>query len=300
MSRYQTPTLLLAIFLIALCPVVAGAEEPIDETRPAAKEARVDIDEIINGSVTVIGWDREEVTIKGTLEDNVKGYQFTGTEKTIRFRLEYERGRNKRSRGETELTVQVPHGSDVWISGVNLTIDISEVLGDLELEAVNGEIAVHGSPRAVEVENVNGTIEIDASCHSIDVESVSGDIILSGARGEVSAATVSGDIEVIDSDLDEGDFESVSGSMTFTGNLKADGSLDFECHSGTVELSLPAGVSAEFDLTTFSGDIENDFGPDAERVNRYAPGKELSFTTGAGEADVSIETFSGDIVLKKR
>ncbi len=52
-------------------------------------------------------------------------------------------------------------------------------------------------------------------------------------------------------------------------------------------------------MTTFSGDIENQFGPPAERSSRYGPGKSLEFTAGGGDAEVSVEVFSGNVALRK-
>jgi hypothetical protein len=72
-----------------------------------------------------------------------------------------------------------------------------------------------------------------------------------------------------------------------------------ESHSGTVTLELPADTSAEFEIETFSGQIHNDFGPKARRTSEYGPGYELSFSTGSGEAEVSVESFSGGVYLKK-
>ncbi len=66
-----------------------------------------------------------------------------------------------------------------------------------------------------------------------------------------------------------------------------------------MELRLPAATAADFDVTTFSGNISNEFGPQARRTSEYGPGKELSFSTGAG-ARIVAKSFSGDVRLRKR
>jgi hypothetical protein len=53
-------------------------------------------------------------------------------------------------------------------------------------------------------------------------------------------------------------------------------------------------------VTTFSGAISNDIGPEAERSSKYTSEKELSFTAGGGAAEVSIESFSGTVKIKTR
>ena len=75
-------------------------------------------------------------------------------------------------------------------------------------------------------------------------------------------------------------------------------------HGGPVPgLSRPASadlssVSARFEVSTFSGRIDNDFGPDGERTSRFAPGRALEHTTRDGSARISIETFSGNVFLR--
>jgi DUF4097 and DUF4098 domain-containing protein YvlB len=300
MNRMKIVRLGIALSTLAACFTMSLAGTPIDERRPADAEARITIGNVINGSVTIKGWDRKEVVLSGTLGDGTEGLEISGSEKRIKIELDYPKGRWDRRIEDTDLIVQVPRLGEIHVSGVNADIEASEMMGTLELETVNGEIVITGAPRSIEAQTVNGSIEIDAESQEVDVESVSGEIVLSGLRGEVSAASVSGDIEITGGEFDEGDFASVSGSIHFEGILARDGTFDFESHSGTIRLLLPASVSADFEISTFSGDIENDFGPEARRTSDYAPGKELIFTTGDGAADVVISSFSGEVILRKR
>jgi len=67
-----------------------------------------------------------------------------------------------------------------------------------------------------------------------------------------------------------------------------------------VVLRLPADVSATFDVSTFSGGIENGLGAGEIRKNPLLPAKNLSFSSGSGDARVSIDAFSGHVrILKK-
>jgi hypothetical protein len=59
-------------------------------------------------------------------------------------------------------------------------------------------------------------------------------------------------------------------------------------------------VSADFSASTFSGEIENELGPAAQKSSRYTSEKNLSFSTGTGGAKVSVQTLSGAIRLRKR
>ena len=90
---------------------------------------------------------------------------------------------------------------------------------------------------------------------------------------------------------------------TFSGaitNELARATLAVESVSASVELILPAGLGAEFSVSTFSGDITNELGPAAEKSSKWTPEKELSFTTGSGGARITVETLSGAIHIRKR
>jgi len=65
-------------------------------------------------------------------------------------------------------------------------------------------------------------------------------------------------------------------------------------------LQVPADVSAAFDITTFNGEIENDFGQQPERTDKYVPGQELEFTNGSGAADISLNSLNGTIAIRKK
>jgi hypothetical protein len=86
----------------------------------------------------------------------------------------------------------------------------------------------------------------------------------------------------------------------FEGDVKDGAECDFESHSGAVVLRLASGISADFDVETFSGDIENELGPGPRRSSRFGPGLELSFTTGDGDAEINISTFSGNVRILSR
>ena len=80
----------------------------------------------------------------------------------------------------------------------------------------------------------------------------------------------------------------------------ADGRLDAESISGDVRLELVGAVNAEFDISSFNGEIRNCFGPKAVSTSEYAPGKELRFREGQGTAHVRIKTMNGDISVCRK
>ena len=95
--------------------------------------------------------------------------------------------------------------------------------------------------------------------------------------------------------------ETVSGRIVFEGALGK--TADPERRVGERvgrPRPCPANVSADFSISSFSGNIDNELGPPARKASRWTSEKELSFSTGTGGAKVSVETLSGNIRLRKK
>lgn len=79
-----------------------------------------------------------------------------------------------------------------------------------------------------------------------------------------------------------------------------DADFEIESLSGSVRLTFDREVSGEFDLRSFTGGIDCDFGPAAKSTGRFVRNKRLEFTHGDGDAKIAIETFSGSIKIGVR
>ena len=123
---------------------------------------------------------------------------------------------------------------------------------------------------------------------------------MQGSPKEAKLSTVSGEIVLDDgSSLEMLETNTVSGSTKAHVRFRSNGSFSFNSVSGAIELRLPSGVSADFDVSTFSGSIHNDFGHRAEKSSSFLPSETLSFRLGSGEARVRHNSFSGPIKIRK-
>ena len=195
-----------------------------------------------------------------------------------------------------------PEGSSIDVATVSADIEIMGVHGELEATAVSGDIDLETFSAEVEAESVSGDIDARGDGKGTDIElvSVSGDITAAKLAGEVQLDAVSGDIELTNGALDDANSETVNGDIEFEATLRKGGELAMESVNGTIDVDFIGDVSAEFEIETFNGRIRNCFGPEPERVSKYAPGYELSFTEGGGDGRVSIATMNGDLNLCKK
>ncbi|HOX24995.1 MAG TPA: DUF4097 family beta strand repeat-containing protein [Candidatus Krumholzibacteria bacterium] len=299
MTRRLRTVGLLTQVVVLLWTLPALSGQPIAETRKVDKDATISIENLA-GEVTVTGWDQNEVKITGTLDEKAEKLEIVGGGAELSIEVRYpDRVRNIKE--GSDLAIMVPRGADVEISTVSADVSVDAVSGELEIETVSGEVRLRGKPAAVEAEAVSGSFDVDVATDSATLTCVSGDIVVRGAIGELECGVVSGSIDVAaGKDLSALECETVSGDVTVTGELPRAADWSLSAHSGDITVNLLGKVDAEFRIGTFSGEIHDVFGHQAERTSRYAPGRSLEFTEGEGSATVEIDAFSGDVqVLKK-
>lgn len=295
MIRTTFTRMLLTLACLAVAgPVAAGT--PIDESRPFGPTGSISIENLA-GEVTVTGWDRGEVHVTGELATTARRLEIEGDDRRLEIRV--EQPGNQREHLGTTLTVMLPRGVDLEIDGVSLSVAVRDVEGRVGVETVSGSVAVQGRPAALEAASVSGDVTVDEAPDRAELESVSGRIEVARANGSLEAETVSGSIVIKGGSLRGADLESVSGAIRCDATDLA-GSIDIETVSGRIAMTVDAGIAADFELSSFSGGIENAIGPAPKRTSEYAPGREAVFSTGGGGTRIRLTTFSGGIVLDTR
>ncbi len=278
-------------------PAWVAANTPVDQKRPAAPDAKVSI-ENMSGSVKVTGWSQAEVQVKGTVGEGAE-LSFDGPAQNLKIEVEPEHGSPMGIKSDLE--VFVPTGASVSIEGFQATISVAGVTGSVSAETVNGSITQSGPAKGVELQSVNGSIDVTKAGGRIQAEAVNAPVTIRDGSGDLEASTVNGKLLVAGGSYERAKLETVSGGIRFDAGLTARATLGVESVSGPVDLFFPAALGAEFSISTFSGQIVNELGPAAEKPpNKWAPGKELSFTAGSGGARVTVETLSGAVNIRKK
>lgn len=289
-------TLTVAALVIVTTAAAGGrAEESLDRSLPAAPDGTVTIKNTA-GSVTVEGWGEAKLTVTGALGDGTE--RLAVTTEGRRIIVEVILPRHARHVEGSDLHIRLPQGSRVEVEAVSASIEVGDVRGALDLHAISGDITARGAAREITAQTVSGMIVIAAATAKIAAESVSGDITVEGVGGDIELSTVSGDVSLkATAAVDRLRFSSVSGELRFSGALSAKATLKAETHSGDITLALGSRPEGDFSINTFSGEIENAFGPRGRRASRYTPGRELEFTLGDAGTRVDVTTFSGDVFL---
>lgn len=285
-----------ALMLALALPATLVADTTVEETRPLAADGSVRVENDF-GDVEIYGWDKEEVRIIGDLSDDVRELEIRESGNGLRIRVDYHDRRNIDS---ADLELMVPEGASVEVHSVSGEIDAGRLSGGLiEMRTVSGDIEVAATASRLNLNTVSGDIDFSGEADRVSVETVSGEIELSGVSGEVEASTVSGDVTLYGDSLSNGEFEAVSGDVEVTVALDAGGRLNVSSMSGDIDVYLPSNQEAEFFAQTFSGDISTSFG-EVRSTSSRGPGKRLDYRAGNSGATVNLNSFSGDVSLRKR
>jgi Putative adhesin len=291
--------LALAGFVIA-SNAMAASERPIDDHRVADPAGSVEIINV-SGKIEVEGWDKPELAVTGTLGANVDRVDITvrGQRTTVRVVTHEWRGIHLGWSSEptaARLKIRMPRtaslvaqlvSSDFSTRGLTAAADVQTVSGDVDLVAAS-DVRVH---------SVSGDVHVQASPQAalLDLETVSGDLRLDGGAGDLSVNSVSGNAHFSSGRFTRVRLKTVSGDMSGSLGLSADGRLEAESVSGDLSIKFAGGLPpADFDLRSLSGDVQSCRGHTAERSS-FGPGSRLNFREGAGTARVRAETKSGDL-----
>jgi DUF4097 and DUF4098 domain-containing protein YvlB len=294
--------LLLPLALLLGC-AQALAGTPINETRPLAADAHLSIGNV-KGAVNVTAWDQNQLRLTGTLGDGARKLEIEGDAHDLSIKVKgpdsdgWFNWNSDSSMGPTVLNVQVPKGVNLDIDVVSADVGIHGLDGGkLDVDSVSGRVTVEADSPHAHLESVSGNIELSGRVDDADISTVSGDVVAPHLGAGAKVETVSGDMRVGGGPFRKLAMNTVSGDIDVSGGLADSGNIDIDSMSGDLTLELPADLSAKIDASSFSGDLRSDFGSVQE--HEHGPGSELKATVAGGHGNITLETFSGDLRLRK-
>ena len=284
--------------------ITADTTKALDQAWSVAADARIEI-ENVRGSVAVTGWDRAQVKLSGSLGAGSR-LEISGDENHLVLHVEGSKSGWFGGNGpdhDSALVLNVPRGIVLKLNVVSADATVSGVAGkSLDVDGVSGKLNLTSDAPEIDVNSVSGDIAF-ASAQTIaaartHLQSVSGDIDAKKLGGRVKIETVSGNIDLDAGQIQELETGTVSGDARLQVTPAAHAHLSLESMSGNIRLQLPAVLSAHVEAQTFSGTIGSDYGRVQEKER--GPGSSLDARVGDGDAQISAQSFSGDIDLRKQ
>jgi DUF4097 and DUF4098 domain-containing protein YvlB len=238
---------------------------------------------LINGGITVKGYDGKEVIVEAKPrdhivgeedEDNAEAEDENANKHAGMKRLKAGGGGMNVEESKNVMEISVPS----WKMDIDLTIQVP-LNTSLELHAIN-----------------NGGIKVENIAGDIEVANVNGGIVLSRISGTAVAQTVNGDVKAT--------FSSLGGRKP----------LSLITLNGDVDITLPAAAKVNLKMKIDNqGEIYSDFElalqnkseknieDKRSRGGRYQVtiDKTVFGSINGGGQEITLKTFNGDIMLRK-
>lgn len=286
----------LALGWLPAVALAQSGEQRIDRRLPVDQDVSIRIHNM-TGSVRIEAWDQDTLAISGTVSDGATNRFFIGgTRRAAKMGIE---GPLELDQAPAHLYIRVPARARVWVKSASANITLNGLKGGIDAFSTSGNIRFEGEPDQLNVETMDGNIEVTAGGTWIRAKTASGTIAIRGPGEDVGATTVSGSINLLAAGMRRARMESVTGDLSFSGWLTRDGGLVVENHSGTIDILLPNDIFADFELSSYHGEIRNEFRP-FTKASGQAGAEQVFSNGGGGGANISVRTFKGSIVLRKK
>lgn len=248
-------------------------DAPFDTPEPISATAQVEA-----GSIRFIAADRLDTLVGVRPRDPKKDQDVRAADQT---EVIYAGGllviRTPKGRrlvgpsGAVDVTVELPAGSRVEVTGAWAQVHSEGRLGEVRVKTSSGHVrldttgplhltASHGS---ITVDHVQGSAEITTSSGSLRVGTVDGPAVLKSSSGSTTVGEALDDLRVSGAN---GDIliERAEGSVFATtahGTLRLDevtrGSVQLETSYGAIEIGVREGTAAWLDVSSRSGQVHN-------------------------------------------
>lgn len=311
-NNYMMATLTSASLLLT---PLSLAGEKVDETLNSNGVNAVTIDNL-SGKVTIIGWDKTSVTVKGELDDEAERLIFEKSGNRINIKVELPNHGSWNSDG-SELTIHMPSNLRVNFESISSDVELQNLTYDITVKTVSGDIKATKLSEHIELSSVSGNIRTKALTGKINLATVSGDIDdvnsngrlqLHAVSGEITSDSqanevfvnnVSGNTELSLAKVDELRISAVSGDNEISLHLQNNGVVKASSVSGSVVLDFQNDIAADFRLkANAGGDIMNKLTKHEAEEAKYGPSSKLYFQTGNASSSVRVSTVSGDVIVK--
>ncbi len=290
----------LMMLLLSVCGMeLAWASDTIERTVAADPHGTVEISNI-SGRIEVSAWDTPQVQVRAAHADP-SSLTVENDQGRVTVKVNIPMGISFGGHSETDLYVKVPRESELEVNGVSSDVVVTDVQGPLHLKTVSGSIKTDAFQRDVEAKAFSGQVTVNARAPGahLHLTNISGGIKVDHGAGDLEATSVSGDVILHLDSMKNLRIHTTSSDVAIEGKLLRGGNIEADTVSGGMKVRVVPDTGFDYDISTFSGDIDNCMGIKAEHASRYGPGSRLRGTVGQSSDDtqVRLKSMSGDIDL---
>ena len=276
---------------ILLATVLLGVPTSVQDTVVQVREGDHLVLRDFSGAVQVEAWNRNELRAEADDEETLL-FLFSRSGGRIELGV-----RDRKDRNRTEdLRLLIPAWMDLEVSGRNVDVEVRGLGGEVLIRNLEGDIVLQELSGTIEVSTVEGSIEARGLRGTARLNTGDDDITVIESSAELELESVEGDIQLYRSTTRRIEARTTDGDVAFTGRLLPGGVYAFHSHGGELTLALEPPVNADVTALVYKGEFQSDF---PIRAQGYRSGEDLRFVIGEGGAQVLLNAFDGEVILRR-
>ncbi len=305
----------LALAAVSLVPFQVGCDfETLAENSDHYREdfqytfnlkpgGRLSVDNY-NGSVEILGWEKDSVQITGTKyagrEDLLRELKIDAKADDSSVTLRTIRPFGRHGNSGARYSIRVPFKVELdRIQSSNGQIRVEDVQGTARLETSNGAIRLRKVEGRVDAKTSNGAIEGDGLTGEATLRTSNGSLRLDRVFGALDAQTSNGGVHVRLGKPKPNEpvrVTSSNGSIELEIEALDNNEIRASTSNATITLRLPAPIKARLRASTSNGGISTDF----DVTTHGTLGKNfLEGDINGGGPLIDLSTSNGTIKVQK-
>jgi hypothetical protein len=203
-----------ALLLSLLLPATLPAQQKLSSGFQLDADGSLRI-QVSVGTVRIIAWDRDSVSVTGTIEPGGGSYYGGGRGRAGKLGIET---RDQSGTGPgADVEIRVPAHARLWVKTVAASVNVEGVLGEVDCISVAGSLRIEGQPKVLSAETMDGLVTVEGASGVMRIRTGGGNVSVRGPGGDITASSVGGSIDVTTDKLERARLESVTGAVRFTG-----------------------------------------------------------------------------------
>lgn len=278
-------------------------KEDFSQTHPLAAGGRVFL-ENFNGSVELLGWDRDQVEITGSKyasrQEVVDSMKIEVVADGGGLRIRTIRPPERNCNCGAKYVLRLPRKAVIdRVETSNGSLRLEALRGEARLRTTNGSLRVSDFAGVLDATTSNGSMDITGYDGQATLRTSNGRIRGTDLKGRIEASTSNGSIDVAISEPAGGlplKFTTSNGSINLTLDKWTNTGLVVRTSNSSVNVRLPEGVNAQLQASTSNGSINTEFEITTSQMSR----NRVDGRIGSGGPLIDLATSNGSIRVLRR
>ena len=237
-----------------------------------------------NGTITVRAWTKPEIMVVATraTDQVVVDAEQTGNRVDILTRQVSASASPESTRADYEISV--PEDAELQIHDDSGGVNVSNVLGDMNVETIAANVDMTDVAGYLTVKTVGGSFQCARCAGRLEVSSITGSFRLIDLRSTYVRAQTS------------------EGNILFTGQFLPNSTYRLKNYNGVIEVRFSPEDSFDLSATSLKGKVNNEAKLVPPSHHHFIPrfGNGLFGSYNSGRAMVELSSFDGTINILKR